>query len=219
MVSKVLKSTDSISQQNNKSTWSGKVCSINKSLNVHQFSQLLLTGGKDSMCLVFHCDQWPNWKEKPEAIFVPLTFLLQQSISSDQPPAAPISPICLNKVGSVTTELLPGRRKAVPVPLSTSCLIVPLGSEIFPLLCQEGPRAPSPHAHVAHKALTPGKTLPVSKLHLKGLWDTEQILREKSREGVLWAQVKLPYSYTMLIVLWRTRNCWFSSILASGWKF
>lgn len=144
----------------------------------------------------FHSDQWPNCKEKPGTIFVPLTFLLGQDILCDQPPAIPVSPVFLNKVGSVTTELLPGRRKVVPAPFSK---VIWLNlQEVKHLrcpLCQEGPGVPSPPTHVAHKPspwdkcpnIKPGKTTSVSKLQSKGQWDTEKIIIQKSREELPWA--------------------------------
>lgn len=167
---------------------------------------------------------------KTSSNFSAFTFLLGQSIISDHPPPAPISLFFLNKVGSLIAELLlSGRNVVSALFFPTSFSVVALGSETLEVSSMPRGTASSHQLRptLYKQALSPwdscpnttcqwilGKTLPLSKLYLKGLRDTEKIITEKSREGGCSGH-KFSYSYNILIASWRTRNCWFSSLLSS----
>lgn len=123
-------------------------------------------GGKTPCILFsFHCDQWPNWKEKPGAIF---GFLALAEHSFWSAPAAPISPVFLNHYRPA-----PRQKKGGTSTFSWSYLIVPSGSEIFEVPSVPGGTTNSitsrPCCTWALTSwdecpnITPGKTLPVSK--------------------------------------------------------
>lgn len=120
----------------------------------------------------------------------------------------------------------------VSSPFSTIYLITSLGSETLEVRSVPGGTQSSPHPELrptSHKpALSPwdqcpnithqgtlSKTLPLSKLYVKCLWDRENYNKVIMGGGLLWTQVKLSHSYNILIILGRIGKCWFSSILSS----
>lgn len=179
------------------------------------------------MYFVFHCDQWPIWKQKQAAISLPFIFLLWQRIMSDHPLAAPISLIFLNKVGSVITEVLLEVEGGICTIFYKLFDPIPRKWNTWGQIhARRDRQLPPAQTHGAQTSPLPLRLMP--KDHMPVIlvntrWNTSTLYiifktSARNREnynrgikggGLLWAQVELPYSYNVLTVSLTTRTVYF----------